>query len=199
VTATRQGNCAGSVSTRVVVNAVPSVTLTSPPSGTTYLAPASIGVTASASDSDGGVSRVDFYANGVLLGGATSPPYTFRWSAVPIGGYGLTAVATDNTGATTTSAPVSVTVGDPGPSIVTSVVATPGVAAVGQTVTVTAYGTNPCGAINLQFGDGSGQYFPIVQVPVTWTHTYATAGVKTITAAGMGNCSGQVSATVTIQ
>jgi hypothetical protein len=199
ITATGQGTCTGSVSTTITVNAVPTVTMTSPVAGNSYLAPASITLAASASDADGSVTRVDFYANGVLTGSATAVPYAYQWTSVAIGSYALTAVATDNQGATTTSSAVTVTVGDPGPSIVTSVVATPGQTGVGQTVTVTVYGTNPCSAIDLHYGDGQGQFFPIVQLPVTWTHTYATTGVKTITAGGMGACSGQVSTTVTIQ
>ena len=44
------------------------------------------------------------------LGKATAGPYTVNWANVPAGTYTLTAVATDNDGGTTTSAPVTVTV-----------------------------------------------------------------------------------------
>ena len=70
---------------------------------------------ASASDSDGTIAKVDFYAGTTLLGTATAAPYTLTWSGVGTGTYTLTAVATDNAGATTTSSAVSVTVSDAPP------------------------------------------------------------------------------------
>ena len=93
-----------------VANVPPTVSLTSPASGATYTAPASIAIAASAADSDGTVSRVDFYRASTLIGTDTTSPYTVTWSGVPAGTYSLTARATDNSGATRTSAAVSVTV-----------------------------------------------------------------------------------------
>ena len=91
-------------------NQPPSVSITSPSSGATFTAPATITIAASASDPDGSVAKVDFYAGTTLLGTATAAPYSLTWSNVAAGNYSLTAVATDNTGATTTSAAVPVTV-----------------------------------------------------------------------------------------
>ncbi|MGH9409363.1 MAG: Ig-like domain-containing protein, partial [Vicinamibacterales bacterium] len=92
-------------------NNPPSVAITSPPAGATFTAPANITITADASDSDGTVSKVDFYENGTLIGTAASAPYSIAWNNVPSGNYSLAAVATDNQGATTTSTAVSITVG----------------------------------------------------------------------------------------
>jgi regulation of enolase protein 1 (concanavalin A-like superfamily) len=91
-------------------NQAPSVSLTSPSSGATFTAPANITLAATASDSDGTVSKVDFYRGSTLIGSDTTSPYSVTWSSVPAGGYTLTAVATDNGGATRTSASVSITV-----------------------------------------------------------------------------------------
>ena len=92
-------------------NQSPMVTLTSPGSGATFTAPATIGLAATASDPDGTVSSVEFRANGSLLNTDTKGPnFTFNWTNVPAGGYSLTAVATDNLGRTTTSTPVTITV-----------------------------------------------------------------------------------------
>jgi hypothetical protein len=91
-------------------NAPPSVSLTSPASGASYTAPATVTLAASASDSDGTIAKVDFFANGSLLGTSTTAPYGLTWSNVPAGTYSLTAVATDNQGASTTSGAVSITV-----------------------------------------------------------------------------------------
>ncbi len=84
-------------------NQPPVVTLTAPAAGATFTAPASITVSASASDVDGTIAQVDFYASGRLLGTDTSSPYTFSWTNVTAADYSLAAVARDNAGATTVS------------------------------------------------------------------------------------------------
>ncbi|MBC8085408.1 MAG: T9SS type A sorting domain-containing protein, partial [Hymenobacter sp.] len=71
-------------------------------------------LTANAADADGTVSSVEFFNGGTLLGTDTSAPYSFAWANVPAGSYSLTAKATDNLGAVTTSAAVSVTVNSGG-------------------------------------------------------------------------------------
>jgi hypothetical protein len=100
-------------------NQSPTVTLTSPASGSSFTAGANIPLAATAADADGTVSKVDFFAGNTLIGTDTSSPYTFSWPNVAAGNYVLSAVATDNASATTQSAPVDVTVTpDTGPSIV---------------------------------------------------------------------------------
>jgi regulation of enolase protein 1 (concanavalin A-like superfamily) len=96
-------------------NTPPAAALTAPASGATYIAPATVTLTASATDSDGSIAKVDFYAGATLLGTATASPWTITWSNVAAGTYNLTAVATDNAGATGTSAAVSITVTDASP------------------------------------------------------------------------------------
>jgi hypothetical protein len=70
---------------------------------------------ATASDRDGTVARVDFFAGTTQIGSDTTSPYGMTWSNVPAGSYSLTAVARDDDGATTTSAARSITVGAPPP------------------------------------------------------------------------------------
>jgi phosphatidylserine/phosphatidylglycerophosphate/cardiolipin synthase-like enzyme len=96
-------------------NVPPAVSMTSPANGATFTAPATMTLTAAASDTDGTVAKVDFYAGTTLLGTVTAAPYSLAWSGVPAGTYSLTAVATDSAGAATTSAAVSVTVDSPVP------------------------------------------------------------------------------------
>jgi hypothetical protein len=91
-------------------NQPPTVSLTSPADGATFTAPATVTLTASAGDADGTVQKVDFYAGSTLVGTSSSAPYSFAWSAVAAGTYTLKAVATDNAGAQTSSATVSITV-----------------------------------------------------------------------------------------
>lgn len=91
-------------------NQAPTVSLTGPTAGATYIAPASIALAATAADSDGGIAKVEFLSGSTLLGTDTTSPYAMTWSGVAAGSYALTARATDTLGAVTTSAPVPVSV-----------------------------------------------------------------------------------------
>jgi len=91
-------------------NTPPTVSMSSPQAGATYAAPASIPLGATAGDVDGSVSGVAFYAGTQLVGSATASPFSATWSSVPAGTYTLKAVATDNAGATSTSAAITVSV-----------------------------------------------------------------------------------------
>src|SRR5262249_9401677 len=112
----------GAVTTSAAVNIVinpganspPAVSITSPADGATFTAPASVTINADASDVDGTVTKVDFYNGTTLLGTDTTNPYSFSWPNVAEGTYTLTAKATDNVGAVTTSSPVTITVNPAG-------------------------------------------------------------------------------------
>jgi subtilisin family serine protease len=89
-------------------NTSPVVTLTDPVGETTYPAPASIPLSADAFDGQGTVSQVAFYAGTALIGIDATAPFALTWTGAPIGNYSVTAVATDNDGATATSAAATV-------------------------------------------------------------------------------------------
>jgi RHS repeat-associated protein len=91
-------------------NVAPTVSLTAPSAGASFNAPASITLTANATDSDGSIAYVEFYEGTTLLGTASGAPYSYTWSNVAAGSYSLTAKAFDNQGASTASAPVAVSV-----------------------------------------------------------------------------------------
>jgi subtilisin family serine protease len=92
------------------INAPPSVQMTSPSNGSSYTSPATIALSASASDPDGTVAQVAFYNGSAAIATDTTAPYSFSWTGVTPGTYTLRAVATDNAGASTTSAAVTVQV-----------------------------------------------------------------------------------------
>lgn len=94
-------------------NQPPVVSISAPANGSAFAAGTNISVGANASDSDGSVARVEFFRNGASIGIDTGAPYAVTWSNAAAGSYSLTAVATDNAGASTTSAAVSVTVQPP--------------------------------------------------------------------------------------
>jgi chitinase len=104
-------------------NQAPSVSITAPANNASFTAPAAITLTANATDADGTISKVEFFNSGSPIGTATTAPYTVNWNNVAAGSYTITAVATDNGGATKTSAAISVTVtgntgGNPGNKVI---------------------------------------------------------------------------------
>lgn len=96
--------------TATAPNAPPTVGLTSPTAGQTFAPPATITVSASASDPEGRLDRVEFHVNGSSIGQDTTSPYSVPWSAVPAGSYRITAVAVDAAGLRTESSAVDITV-----------------------------------------------------------------------------------------
>ncbi|MGC9943852.1 MAG: chitobiase/beta-hexosaminidase C-terminal domain-containing protein, partial [Verrucomicrobiota bacterium] len=91
-------------------NPPPVVVLTAPTNGSTFTAIATVSLTADADATYNAVSSVNFYTNNVYLGTASNPPYALTTTGWPAGGYTLTAIATDGSGLTTTSSPVSITI-----------------------------------------------------------------------------------------
>jgi uncharacterized repeat protein (TIGR01451 family) len=68
----------------------------------------------------------------------------------------------------------------------------------GTPVTVTVAATPPCGAIEINFDDGTVTTFPVVTLPLVKTHTYARAGAVTIAASGRSGCLGLVKTSVNV-
>jgi hypothetical protein len=94
-----------------VHDASPSVLVSAPTNGSSFQAPATITLSSQASDSDGFVARLDYYSGANFLGSTTNGSnYYLTVPGFAQGGYSFTAVAIDNDGVSTTSAPVSITV-----------------------------------------------------------------------------------------
>ena len=109
---TQFGSCTGGPG-----NVAPTATLTAPANGAAYTEGQAITLTANASDADGSVAKVEFFDGSTKLGEDTSAPYAYTWSGASVGNHSLTAIATDNLGATGTSAVLSVSVsGSGGPT-----------------------------------------------------------------------------------
>jgi hypothetical protein len=89
-----------------VVSLPPTVTLTSPTNGASFLSGTMVSLTATATDPDSAVAGVDFYADGALLGTATTVPYSWAWIATPAGSHTLSAVARDESNSSAASAAV---------------------------------------------------------------------------------------------
>lgn len=89
-------------------NEPPSVSLAT--NGTTFTAPATITLTAAASDPENQLARVDFYSGTTRLSSDMAAPYAFSWSSVAAGTYAVRAIAYDQEGANVSSATITLTV-----------------------------------------------------------------------------------------
>ena len=89
---------------------VPQVAIVTPAADATFSHGTPVPIAAQATDTDGHVSQVAFYADSTLVGVANSSPYTVTWEGAPVGQHVLTAVATDDAGMNATSAPVAINV-----------------------------------------------------------------------------------------
>ena len=119
------GNVTLQAATLVTDNNPPSARITAPDNGTEFVFPTNVIIDASAVDSDGTISKVEFFADGTSLGGVTAFPYSLSWSNAPLGSHTLVAKATDNEGATFTSRPVAIFVGIGGGRLSGEVAPTP--------------------------------------------------------------------------
>jgi hypothetical protein len=77
----------------------PVVVLTNPEDNSDYIYGTDITLAATASDSDGTVARVEFYADELKVGEDNTEPYTIIWQHPPIDKYDVVAKAIDNDGA----------------------------------------------------------------------------------------------------
>jgi hypothetical protein len=89
---------------------LPSISLTSPTNGASFVNPATINLAASVTANGHAITQVQFYNGVILLGEDTSTPYTLSWNNVTNGSYNLTALAVYDTNATIDSAAVNITV-----------------------------------------------------------------------------------------
>ena len=109
------GATSPSATVTVTVNAAPSVTITNPVNGGIFVAPAMVTIQASADDSDGTVTNVEFFDGATSLGNVATSPYDLS-VILAAGSHTLTAIASDNLGATKTSSSVGI-FGDVPPTI----------------------------------------------------------------------------------
>ena len=89
----------GWVQPNPVGNALPSVSMTGPADGTTVAPGTPLNLAANASDADGSIVRVEYYANGIKLGQDTTAPYSVPWTPLFVGSYRLVAIASTTSGA----------------------------------------------------------------------------------------------------
>lgn len=92
------------------LNKFPDIEITSPTNSSMFIAPTSITIDVEAYDTDGFISKVEFFNGSALLSLKTYGPWVYVWENVPVGEYFLTPVAYDNNDARTTSSAILVSV-----------------------------------------------------------------------------------------
>ncbi len=127
--------------TVVAPNAAPSVTVTNPPEGATFIAGENVVVRADASD-DNRVARVEFFANGNPIGTDFAAPFSTALTNVSAGNYSLIAIAFDDAGLSATSLVVNISARQP-PKIISQPQSQNVVAGSEVTFSVAADGTPP--------------------------------------------------------
>jgi hypothetical protein len=172
-----------SAAVAIVVNVLPTVSLTVPTG--LLVAPANVGLSATAADADGSVARVSFYHGTTFVGEDTTAPFSFPWTSIPAGSYQLTARAYDNRGAERISAPVAMLVN----ARPTVSVAVPGGSLVGpMTLDLTATATDSDGTITrVTFYQGATRIGDVYASPFAFRWVNVAAGTYQITARAYDN------------
>lgn len=94
------------------VNQLPVVSIDSPSKGRKIKKNDKIILEATTSDPDGSISRVEFKSGNITIAELTTAPYIYTWENVDTGSYIITAIATDNLGASNTSSEIEFFVED---------------------------------------------------------------------------------------
>ena len=160
----------------VANNQLPVVSISSPVTGTSFNMPASVAITANATDADGNISKVEFYNGANKLGEDATAPYSFTWSGMAAGSYTLKAVATDDRGGQA-EATVNITVKDP--TAVLSINDKPAVTPVSKHVTSFVVSPNPAAnLVKLQYGKRD-SYFDVKITDGTGVVVYSASHIQT--------------------
>ncbi len=164
----------------------PTVSITNPPGGTNFTAPTDVLVEVAASDVDGSVTNVAFLANGAPLGEVTNAPFALNWSNTPVGRHTLIAVATDDIGLSSTSAPVSITVHDPVVRLTTPTNGASFITPVNMSLAAAVTPTNDPVTL-VEFFAGTNKLGEMTGAPWSFTWSNAPPGVYALTAVATEN------------
>jgi YD repeat-containing protein len=165
----------------------PAVSITTPANNALFSAQNSITIHANASDSDGSISKVEFYQGTTKLGEDANAPYTCEWPNVAAGTYSLTAKATDNAGAITTSSVVNVSVNGPPSVSINGPVANASFSA-GSDVTISALASDADGTVaKVEFFQGAIKLGEDTTAPYSFVWSSVPVGGHSLTAVATDN------------
>ncbi len=180
------------IKTGTTTSTSPSVSITSPAANASYASPAIVNITATASDANGTISKVDFYIGNTFVGTDNTSPYSYTWNSASAGNYTITAKATDNSGNVTTSAgvPVSIKSSSSSSSPVVSMTS-PKVNATYSapaSIYMSAAASDAGGSVSkVEFYNGSTLLHAELKAPYEFTWQNVSAGNYTLTAKATDN------------
>jgi hypothetical protein len=137
-------------------NSNPSVSINSPSNDASFSEGSTVQITAQASDLDGSITLVEFFAGDTKIGEDSTEPFEFSWANVAAGNYQISAKATDNVGSTSTSKAVTISVNEVLSCVITDNEASEGSFSVGYEATFETVGSNVNITIELLDTDKSG-------------------------------------------
>lgn len=175
-------------------NTAPSISITAPAGGSSVGVGTPVAIVANASDGNGSVVRVDCFVNGVKIGQDTAAPWTFSWTPAASGTYTLTAVATDNAGAQTTSSPISVSAAATNvpPTIALTAPASGANVTVGVPVPIAANAADVDGTVvRVEYFANALKIGQDTATPWTFSWTPATPGAYALRAVATDNAGAQ--------
>jgi pectate lyase len=155
-------------------NINPTTSLTAPSSGSTACIGSAITISAAAQDSDGSISKVDFYNGSTLLGSDNTAPYSIGYTPTAAGTLSIKVTATDNSGGTGSSSVNTVTV---------SALPTAGI-----TTPTTSICTGSFTVLTASPGASYKWFNGTTQVGTAATYTATAAGAYTVEVTNTGGC-----------
>jgi len=182
-----------------VANQAPTVTLTSPVTNSIYTAPATISLSATASDPDvnGSIWRVEFYNGTTLLGTDYNAPYQYIAFNLPVGTYSIKAIAFDDAElASQPSVSVITVVENQAPTVTINSPLSNASFNAPASITIDVTASDPDGSISqVNFYNGSTIIASDLTAPYSFTWNNVPAGVYNITALAIDNLNASASST----
>jgi len=177
------------IQTLYPVPAPPVVFVTSPTNGQTFPFSSTVALAATATDADGTITQVEFKVDGVSVGVDLTAPYTSTYSAPAVTGtHTITAIGTDNDGNVTTSAVVTINVGNAPPTVGITAPTAGTVYIAPDAVNITATAADADGTVSSVefFVDGVSLGAPDVTAPYAATYS-SVIGIHSLTAKAKDN------------
>jgi gliding motility-associated-like protein len=165
------------------------VSITSPANNAKIGSGTPVTISASATDANGSVTKVEFFSGVTKLGEDLTSPYSFVWTNPPAGSHALTAKATDNENKVSTSASVNIIIGANTPPTVA--ITSPfdnDKFLPGTSISITATATDANGSIaKVEFFNGAQKIGEDLTSPYEFIWNNAPVGVHVITAKAFDN------------
>jgi plastocyanin len=183
----------------VTNNSPPAVTITNPVNGAVFIAPTTITIQASATDSNGSVTNVQFLVGTGIVSNVTTSPYLATTNLTIAGTYTLSAIAFDNLGAKSTNSISIIVSNNTPPSVSITNPLNGAVFSAPANLTIRASATDSDGSVtNVQFLVGSGIASNTPTAPFLATTNLVSAGSYTLTAIAVDNLGAKATNTLSI-